>query len=137
MKIVDLAEEHKSLFAVCLEDWSPDAAEAGPKRAEWISRFEKKGLRAKIALDDDTRVIADIGHVIFFGQMVHPGRKVVSKITDSLDYPFLAITVFMIFLGTMFGIILATIRDSLGGSNKEHSPELREDNRESVIGIKS
>ncbi|ALM09670.1 MAG: small subunit ribosomal protein S2 [Candidatus Peribacter riflensis] len=35
------------------------------------------------------------------------------------------------------GIILATIRDSLGGSNKEHSPELREDNRESVIGIKS
>ncbi|MFH1466777.1 MAG: AgmX/PglI C-terminal domain-containing protein [Pseudomonadota bacterium] len=63
----------------------------------------------KIAVDDDTRVIADIGHVIFFGQMVHPGRRVVSKVTDSLDYPFLAITVFMIFLGVMFGIILATM----------------------------
>jgi len=63
----------------------------------------------KLPVDDDTRVIADIGHVIFFGQMVHPGRRVVSKITDTLDYPFLAITIFMMFLGVMFGVILATM----------------------------
>ena len=63
----------------------------------------------KLPIDDDTRVIADIGHVIFFGQMVYPGRKVISKITDTLDYPFLAITIFMMFLGAMFGVILATM----------------------------
>jgi len=63
----------------------------------------------RMPVTDDTRIIADIGHVIFFGQMVHPGRRVASKITDSLDYPFLAIMIFMMFLGTMFGIILATM----------------------------
>ena len=63
----------------------------------------------KLPVDDETRVIADIGHVIFFGQMVHPGRRVISKITDTLDYPFLAITIFMMFLGVMFGVILATM----------------------------
>jgi len=62
-----------------------------------------------LPVEDDTRVIADIGHVIFFGQMVHPGRKVISKLTDTLDYPFLAITIFMMFLGVMFGVILATM----------------------------
>jgi GNAT superfamily N-acetyltransferase len=52
MDIVDLAEEHQVSFSLCLEDWSPQAKEAGPRRSQWIERFLKKGLRAKLAVDD-------------------------------------------------------------------------------------
>jgi N-acetylglutamate synthase-like GNAT family acetyltransferase len=56
MKIVDLTEEHKDLFSMCLEDWSDDAKEGGAKRREWVTRSQKKGLRAKLALDDKGQV---------------------------------------------------------------------------------
>jgi GNAT superfamily N-acetyltransferase len=52
MKIVDLTEDKKDLFCLCLEDWSEEAREAGPKRRQWLERCEKNGLRAKLALDD-------------------------------------------------------------------------------------
>jgi GNAT superfamily N-acetyltransferase len=53
MKIVDLTEDKKDLFCLCLEDWSEDAKESGPKRRQWLDRNERLGLRAKLALDDD------------------------------------------------------------------------------------
>jgi GNAT superfamily N-acetyltransferase len=53
MKIVDLTEDKKDLFCLCLEDWSEEAREAGPKRREWLDRCEKLGLRAKLAVDDE------------------------------------------------------------------------------------
>lgn len=53
MKIVDLTEDKKDLFCLCLEDWSEEAKEAGPKRRQWLDRCEKHGLRAKLALDDN------------------------------------------------------------------------------------
>lgn len=56
MEIVDLADEHKALFAICLEDWSEEAHEAGSRRACWIERFQSRGLRAKLALDEHGQV---------------------------------------------------------------------------------
>ncbi|MBN2575832.1 MAG: hypothetical protein JXP73_14795, partial [Deltaproteobacteria bacterium] len=54
MKIVDLPDDKKDLFCLCLEDWSDDAKEAGPKRREWLDRCQAHhGLRAKLALDDN------------------------------------------------------------------------------------
>ncbi|MDQ1287932.1 MAG: family N-acetyltransferase [Actinomycetota bacterium] len=54
MEIVDLTEERKDLFSLCLEDWSAEAREAGPKRREWLDRcLRHHGLRAKLALDDE------------------------------------------------------------------------------------
>jgi GNAT superfamily N-acetyltransferase len=52
MDIIDLNDEHKKLFACCLEDWSDDIREAGDRRACWIDRFLAKGLRAKLAVDE-------------------------------------------------------------------------------------
>ncbi|MBI5549431.1 MAG: hypothetical protein HY901_36555 [Deltaproteobacteria bacterium] len=52
MQVIDLSPEHRDLFAVCLEDWSAEAQEAGPRRARWIDRFLERGLRAKLAVDD-------------------------------------------------------------------------------------
>lgn len=56
MHIVDLGQEHKRLVCVCLEDWSEEAAEAGPKRTEWVERMLPLGLRVKLALDDEGTV---------------------------------------------------------------------------------
>jgi GNAT superfamily N-acetyltransferase len=52
MNVIDLADEHKGLFSLCLEDWSDEAKEAGSRRARWIDRFLARGLRAKLAVDD-------------------------------------------------------------------------------------
>ena len=52
MKIVDLPDEKKELFCLCLEDWSAEAKEAGPKRRQWLDRSQQHGLRAKLAVDD-------------------------------------------------------------------------------------
>ena len=53
MKIVDVTEDNKDLFCLCLEDWSDDAKASGPKRRQWVDENQKKGLRAKLALDDN------------------------------------------------------------------------------------
>jgi len=52
MKIIDLTEEREDLFSLCLEDWSAEAREAGPKRRQWLCRCKELGLRAKLAVDD-------------------------------------------------------------------------------------
>jgi GNAT superfamily N-acetyltransferase len=52
MNVIDLRDEHRHLFACCLEDWSTEATEAGPRRACWVERFLGRGLRAKLAVDD-------------------------------------------------------------------------------------
>lgn len=67
MQIVDLTEERKELFCLCLEDWSEEAREAGPKRREWLDRSEKTGLRAKLALDD----AGVAGGMIQYGPIEH------------------------------------------------------------------
>ena len=56
MRVIDLNDEHRALFACCLEDWSDEAVQAGPRRSCWVERFLSRGLRAKLALDDEGRV---------------------------------------------------------------------------------
>ncbi|MCP4809895.1 MAG: AgmX/PglI C-terminal domain-containing protein [Proteobacteria bacterium] len=63
----------------------------------------------KIEVDGNTRVVVDLGHVIFFSQLVSPGKKVVAAITENLDYPFLGILSFMLFLGILTGVVVWTM----------------------------
>ncbi len=53
MKIIDLTEDRKDVFCLCLTDWSDEVKESGPKRRQWLERSQKLGLRAKLALDDN------------------------------------------------------------------------------------
>ncbi len=53
MEIVDLSEDMVGDYLCCLEDWSPEAKEAGPRRGEWYRRAVDQGLRVKLAKDDD------------------------------------------------------------------------------------
>ncbi|RJO66880.1 MAG: N-acetyltransferase [Myxococcales bacterium] len=67
MQIIDLPENKKDLFCLCLEDWSDEAKEAGPKRRQWLDRSEKLGLRAKLAVDDNGAE----GGMIQYGPIEH------------------------------------------------------------------
>jgi len=53
MEVIDLTEEHELSFCMCLEDWSEEASEAGPRRAQWLDRAKEEGLRVKLAVDDN------------------------------------------------------------------------------------
>ena len=56
MQIIDLADEHAQLYFVCLEDWSEEMKEAGDHKRAWYNKMKDKGLRVKLALDDNGEV---------------------------------------------------------------------------------
>ncbi len=49
MKVIDLTEDYKQLYFVCLEDWSEEIKEAGSHKEVWYSKMKDKGLRVKLA----------------------------------------------------------------------------------------
>lgn len=67
MRVIELPDDAKSLFCLCLEDWSEEAKEAGPKRRQWFDRAVRQGLRALVALDDG----GAIGGMIQYGPIEH------------------------------------------------------------------
>ncbi len=56
MKILDMTPEHEQLYFVCLEDWSDEMAEAGNHKARWYEKMKDKGLRVKLAADDEGNI---------------------------------------------------------------------------------
>lgn len=50
MKIIDLNDNFKSLYFVCLEDWSEEVKEAGNHKEVWYNKVKDNGLRVKLAL---------------------------------------------------------------------------------------
>ncbi|MFC1926066.1 GNAT family N-acetyltransferase [Chloroflexota bacterium] len=56
MEVIDLSPEHEALYCACLEDWSDDIKEAGDHKACWYGRYKDRGLRVKLALDDNGEV---------------------------------------------------------------------------------
>ena len=63
MQIIDLPDEHKQLYFVCLEDWSEEMKEAGDHKEVWYHKMKDKGLQVKLALDDDGEVGGTIQYV--------------------------------------------------------------------------
>ena len=56
MKVIDLTDEHKKLYYMCLEDWSDEIKEAGDHKECWCNNMRDKGLGVKLALDDQGNV---------------------------------------------------------------------------------
>ncbi len=63
MKIIDLDDQRVPLYLVCLEDWSDEMKETGNRKAEWYEKMKDKGLRVKLALDDNGTVGGMIQYV--------------------------------------------------------------------------
>ncbi|UCE04795.1 MAG: GNAT family N-acetyltransferase [bacterium] len=56
MKVVDLTDDHKPLYFLCLEDWSDEIKEAGDHKETWYDKMKDKGLVVKLAVDDNGEV---------------------------------------------------------------------------------
>ena len=56
MKVIDLTDEHKQLYFVCLEDWCEEMKEAGNHKEIWYNEMKDKGLRVKLAIDENEQV---------------------------------------------------------------------------------
>jgi len=63
MEIIDLRDEHKNLYFVCLEDWSEEIREAGDHKARWYEKMKDRGLGVKLAVDDRGEVGGMIQYV--------------------------------------------------------------------------
>ena len=63
MKIVNLTEEYKSNYFVCLEDWSDEIKEAGNHKENWYGKMKDKGLGVKLALNDGGEPVGMIQYI--------------------------------------------------------------------------
>ena len=53
MDIIDLDPENESLYFQCLEDWSEQIREAGDHKQRWYACMKERGLRVKLARDEN------------------------------------------------------------------------------------
>lgn len=67
MEIIDLPEQYKRLYFICLEDWSNEIKEAGNHKELWYNKMKDKGLRVKLALNDN----GDVGGMIQYLPIEH------------------------------------------------------------------
>jgi GNAT superfamily N-acetyltransferase len=51
MRIIDLVDNYKKTYMVCLEDWSEEMKEAGDHKELWYNDMKNKGLGVKLALE--------------------------------------------------------------------------------------
>ena len=63
MEIVDLSPEYEDSYLVCLEDWSGEMEEAGDHKARWYRTMRDRGLRVKLAINEDDRPIGMIQYL--------------------------------------------------------------------------
>jgi len=89
---VDIGEDRHSL---------QELIESGKARPAGAGQYQ-------VDVDENTRLVADLGNSIIFSQMVYPGKKVISRLTDNLDYPFLGVMAFMSFLFAMLAVVILT-----------------------------
>jgi hypothetical protein len=63
MKIIDLNEEYKQSYCHCLEDWSKDMQDAGNHKEVWYNKMKEKGLRVKLAINDENKPVGMIQYI--------------------------------------------------------------------------
>jgi GNAT superfamily N-acetyltransferase len=65
MKIIDLTPEYESTYLCCLKDWElePELQAGRERKRAWYTAMQDKGLRVKLALDDDGQAIGMIQYL--------------------------------------------------------------------------
>jgi pSer/pThr/pTyr-binding forkhead associated (FHA) protein len=69
-------------------------------------RATAQGDEYTIPVTDDVRLAVDVDGVTYFSHKVLPGARLLSRSSEDPDYPFIAISAFMGFLGLMFGLVI-------------------------------
>ena len=52
MDIIDLSENTKEDYLICLEDWSDEIKDGVCRKECWYNNMQEKGLRVKLARND-------------------------------------------------------------------------------------
>lgn len=60
MEIIDITDEYTTTYCKCLEEWSDEMKEAGNHKELWYERNRGKGLRVKLARDEEGRIVGMI-----------------------------------------------------------------------------
>lgn len=63
MMIVDLTDAYESSYLVCLEVESDEMREAGDHKTRWYDKMRDRGLRVKLALDEERRAVGMIQYL--------------------------------------------------------------------------
>ena len=76
MKVVDISPETEKTYFCCLEDWSEDMKEAGDHKQRWYERMKDKGVKVKLAIDENDVVCGMIQYLpieysMFEGENLH------------------------------------------------------------------
>ncbi len=90
---VDIGETRRT-FAEMIADGTAKSAGSGGYR---------------IDIGEDARLVVDLGSTIFVAHQVYPGKKVIGKMGEGMDYPFLGIVGFIAFVAVMLGIAIAVM----------------------------
>lgn len=68
----------------------------------------RQGDHIHVKMDDDTRLLVEMGGLIFFAHLTFPGTKVVVPFGDRIDYPLLATSLFCALMGALSLVALIT-----------------------------
>ena len=63
MVVEDLTQENVKLYCMCLEDWSDEMKESGDHKKHWYCFIKDKGLRVKLAKDENGEIGGMIQYV--------------------------------------------------------------------------
>lgn len=88
---------------------------------------KRSGSAIQVPITEDSRLVVDLGYTIFVAHQVYPGKKVIAKMAEGIDYPFLGIIGFMTFVTIMLGVAVAVMPpppDSSKNGLDEHMVEL-------------
>lgn len=67
----------------------------------------RNGQLIQVPIGDKSRLVIDLGYTVFVANQIYPGKQIVSKFAENIDYPFLGIIAFMTFVAVMFGVAVA------------------------------
>jgi GNAT superfamily N-acetyltransferase len=63
MKIINLEEKYLTSYFMCLEEWSDEMKESGNHKKNWYENMKDKGLRVKLAVNDEEKPVGMIQYV--------------------------------------------------------------------------
>jgi GNAT superfamily N-acetyltransferase len=62
-RVVNLPRRHERSYFVCLEDWSDEMREVDDAKERWYERMKGRGLRVKLAIDEEDRPLGMIQYL--------------------------------------------------------------------------
>lgn len=63
MEIIDLSPEYENKYFHCLSEWNVEMKEAGEGKSIWYDKMKDKGLRVKLAKDNDGNICGMIQYI--------------------------------------------------------------------------